>query len=165
MCSEKPNVNLPPLGEAGFTLIETLVAAMIMIILCVGVFTVVDQAIKLNTGNNIRSQAQTVLQKEAEFYRALKYVPVGQDPLLNAHEAELTSDSPVASADGTLFDVFVTIDNDPYADLIQTDIPPEDQCQFKEITIEAKLTNPPPQGGWLSNLRTKVVFQRVRLIN
>ena len=149
--------------DAGFTLVETMIAAMVMIILCVGVFTVIDQAIKLNTGNNMRSQAATVLQKEAELYRAYKYVPVDPDPELNGHEL-LLLDDPVLSADGTPFDVYVTIDNDPYTAGVQTiDDIPEDGCQFKEITIEAKLSN--PQTGWLSDLKTKLVFQRVRLIN
>ena len=163
MHSRKPNVNLRPGGKAGFTLVETLVAGMVMVILCIGVFTVIDQAIKLNTGNDIRSQAQTILQKEAEFYRALKYVPVAPDPLLDGNDITRTK-SNVPSADGTLFDIWVTIDNEPDTEGIQTSADvPEDGCQFKEITIEARLSN--AQTGWLANLRTTLTFQRVRLIN
>src|SRR5215204_7391276 len=58
----------------GFTLIEVLIAASIMIILCVGTLSVFSYAVKVNAGNNMRSQALTVLQSEVEYYRSLKFV-------------------------------------------------------------------------------------------
>lgn len=147
----------------GFTIVETIVAGMIMIILCVGVLTAYEHAIMLNRGNSIRLQALTVLQKEVEYYRALKFVPVGPDPALNG-QVETLVRTGVVSRDGTLFDVYVQIDNNPFAPGVQTSAEvPESSCQFKEITIRTVMTN--PETGWLSNLRTEVSFQRVRLIN
>jgi prepilin-type N-terminal cleavage/methylation domain-containing protein len=120
--------------ERGFTLIEVLVAASLLIILCVGTIMVFSQAIKLNRGNDIRMQALTVLQKQVENYRALKYQPVNPDPLLAGH---------------TLTTVATAV--------------PEADCKFKEITIEATPHN--PQSGWLADLKTRVSFRRVRLID
>jgi type II secretory pathway pseudopilin PulG len=149
--------------EGGFTIPEIIVAGTILIILSVGVLTVFLQSIKLNRGNDIRMQALTVMQKQVEFYRALKYQPVAPDPLLNGHVEQLTATG-VPSANGTLFDVRVTIDNDPYTAGIQTSANvPEAGCKFKEITI--RVTPHDPQEGWLQNLSTTVTFRRVRLIN
>lgn len=149
-------------GQSGFTLVEAIVACLVMIILCVGMFTVFGHVIRLNRGNDIRSQALTVLQKEVEFYRALKYVPVDSDPLLDGH-TQTTTKTNVPSASGMLFDIDVTIDNDPKTEFVQTGN--EDTCRFKEITIEAKPSMAQPVGSWLANLKTKIAFQRVRLIN
>lgn len=150
---------------AGFTLVEVIVAAGIMIVLCVGVLTVFAHVTKLNRGNNIRSQALTVLQKEVEHYRALKFVPVNPDAALNGHLRTVTKTN-IPSADGTRFDIAVTIDNDPYNVGVQTSTDvAEVNCKFKEITIEATLTNFANEPEWVRNLRTNVTFQRVRLIN
>jgi hypothetical protein len=93
----------------------------------------------------------------------LRYEPVSPDPLLAGH-LQQTTDTGIASADGTLFDITVTIDNAPYTAGIQTSADvPEVNCRFKEITIEATPHN--TQAGWITALKTKVVFQRVRLIN
>jgi len=152
--------------QSGFTIPEVIVAGTILIILSVGVLTVFLQSIKLNRGNDIRMQALTVMQKQVEFYRALKYQPVAPDPLLNGRTRTVTATS-VPSANGTLFDVAVTIDNDPYAPNIQTATSSpavaEADCKFKEITIEVSPHG--AQEGWLQNLRTIVAFRRVRLIN
>jgi type II secretory pathway pseudopilin PulG len=152
-------------SASGFTLVEVIVAAGIMIVLCVGVLTVFAHVTKLNRGNNIRSQALTVLQKEVEHYRALKFVPVNPDPALNGHGPTVTKTN-IPSADGTRFDIEVTIDNDPYTAGVQTSADvAEVNCKFKEITIKATLTNFANEPEWVRNLRTAVTFQRVRLIN
>src|SRR3954469_2813345 len=71
--------------NCGFTLVEVLMAAVLMIILCVGILTLARTAGKLNQGNNLRIQAQTALRAEAEYYRRLKFVPVGSDTAMNAN--------------------------------------------------------------------------------
>jgi len=153
-------------SDSGFTLVEVIIAGMILVILCVGVLTVFEQVIKLNRGNSIRTQALSVLQKKVELYRAMKFEPVAPDPLLAGHD-KVTTDTGVASADGTLFDVAVTIDNDPYTNGVQTATSApavqESACQFKEITVEATPHN--AQAAWITAVKTKVTFQRVRLVN
>ncbi len=143
-------------ASAGFTLIEVLLAGGIMVILCVGTLAVFSHATKINTGNNLRAQAQSVLQKEIERYRSLKFVPVGSDPLLNGTNE--TNIGTRTSADNQVFVVYVTIDNDPATAGVQTT--GNDTTTFKEITIRA--VPQVAQSGWLANLKTDVVIQRVR---
>lgn len=132
-------------------------AGMIMIILCVGILTAYSHVINLNRGNNIRSQALTVLQREVEEFRSFRFVPGTTDPRLNAGNYP-TYKTAVTSADGIPFNISVTVNNDPNN---QFDPDPTDaNCRFKQITIEAVMTN--PQAGWLSDLRTRVTIQRVR---
>ncbi|MBA3352180.1 MAG: type II secretion system protein, partial [Blastocatellia bacterium] len=61
-----------PGRAGGFTLIEVILAGGIMIILCVGTLTVFSHAVRINSGNNLRAQAQSVLQEEVEYYRSLR---------------------------------------------------------------------------------------------
>src|SRR6188768_339013 len=75
---QKQRSESPHGRECGFTLVEVIIAAGIMIILCIGTLSVFTHAVKVNTGNNLRSQAQSVLQQEVEYYRSLKFVPGAQ---------------------------------------------------------------------------------------
>jgi type II secretory pathway pseudopilin PulG len=146
-------------GAGGFTLVEVILAGAIMIILCVGTLTVFTHAIKINSGNNLRAQALSVLQLEIEYYRSLKYVPVGSNSALNG--GIYNNVRTRTSADGQTFSISVTIDNDPFTAGIQTSTTvPEANCKFKEITINAVPTV--AQTGWLANLKTNVTIQRVR---
>ncbi|HEY8558831.1 MAG TPA: prepilin-type N-terminal cleavage/methylation domain-containing protein [Pyrinomonadaceae bacterium] len=143
-------------SKKGFTLIEVLIAASIMIILCVGTLSVFSYAVKINTGNNMRSQALTVLQAEVEYYRSLKFVrdPASSDTQLYAN----TYTRPQRlSADNIPFNTTVIITNKGYSDPAN---PIEANCTLKEIKITTVMAN--PQSGWLSNLQTDLTIYRVR---
>jgi len=148
--------------ECGFTIVEVIVAAGIMIILCVGTLTVFSHAVKINSGNNLRAQAQSVLQQEVEYYRSLKFVPGAQTPadLVNHRSTDLyagnISRGTRTSSDGTVFNLTVTVSN-LYFSPGGTD---EAHCTYKEIFISA--TPAITRTGWLANLRTNVTVQRVR---
>jgi type II secretory pathway pseudopilin PulG len=137
----------------GFTLVEVLIAASIMIILCVGTLSVFSYVVKINTGNNFRSQALTVLQAEAEYYRSLKFVPGAgvSDVRLNAGAYDRPQRN---SADGTPFNIRVTITNELPAGSTDANV------TLKKIRIETTMANPQP--GWLANLRTDLTILRVR---
>jgi type II secretory pathway pseudopilin PulG len=155
--------NQPPSNKIrridGFTIIEVLIAATIMIILCVGVLSVFSYVTKINRGENLRAQALSVLQQEVERYRSLKFVPIGSSSELNGGDYPNIRTRP--SADGRVFNISVTIDNAPYTAGIQTSSNvPEATCKFKEITITA--VPKVAETGWLANLRTNVTIQRVR---
>ena len=139
---------------SGFTLVEVLIAASIMIILCVGTLSVFSYAVKINAGNNLRSQSLTVLQAETEYYRSLKFVrnTSSSNPLLNAGTYTRPQRT---SADGTVFNITVTITNESPAGSADAD------CTLKRITVDSVMANPQP--GWLANLRTKLTILRVRL--
>lgn len=143
----------------GFTLVEVVVAASIMIILSVGLLSVFSYVTKINRGENLRMQALSVLQKEIEFYRSKKFKPAGTDAALNG--GTYPNLRTAESEDGRIFNISVTIDNDPYTAGIQTSANvAEANCKFKEIQITA--TPQIAETGWLANLRTNVTIQRVR---
>jgi type II secretory pathway pseudopilin PulG len=140
--------------RAGFTLIEVMVAGMLMIILAVGLLTVTSHAVKLNRGNNIRIQAQSALQAEAEYYRSLKFVPVGSDTAMNANT--YTRPNRV-TADNSNFAISVVIIN---KNLVNGSASNDSTATLKEITITAAPAV--AQTGWLANLNTNLTIQRVR---
>jgi len=140
--------------RAGFTLIEVMVAGMLMIILAVGLLTVTSHAVMLNRGNNIRIQAQSALQAEAEYYRSLRFVPVGSDTALNANT--YTRPNRV-TADNSSFALSVQIIN---KNLVNGSASNDSTATLKEITITA--TPAIAQTGWLANLNTNLTVQRVR---
>lgn len=146
----------------GFTLPEVLVAASIMIIIAVGTLSVFSYVVRINRGENLRSQALSVMQKEIEHYRSLKYVPVSSgltSTELNARaRSQVTTNAPYVSADGREFNIFVTITN---INANGTTGGSDTGTNFKEITIEAVPTVS-EQDPWLQNLRTSVTMQRVR---
>lgn len=144
-------------NEIGFTVVEVIMAASIMTILCVGTLSVYSYVIKINMGNNMRSQALSVLQEEAEFYRAQKFV-VDCNVTSNALKAGTYSRGPKPSKDNTIFNVSVTINNDVVNHTFDT--PKECTTTMKEIIINATMANPQP--GWLANLRTDLTILRVR---
>ena len=151
-------------NSEGFTLIEVLVASSLMVILAVGVLSVFSYAVKLNSGNNLRGQALTVLQKEIERYRAMKFVPSSppRDPMLNATGASpppfvCDGSARCTSQDGTQFNLTVTITNLPDTTGAATT---DNTATMKEIVIEA--VPKVPRQGWLANLRTSVTLLRVR---
>jgi type II secretory pathway pseudopilin PulG len=143
-------------GRAGFTLIEVLVGGAIMIILCVGILTVFSYVVKINRGENLRMQALSVLQRKVEYYRSLKFVPVNSSAELNGRTE--TNVGTMTSEDGRVFNILVTIDNDPATAGVQ--VGNDGTTKFKEITITAVPAT--AETGWLANLRTNVTIQRVR---
>jgi type II secretory pathway pseudopilin PulG len=136
----------------GFTIPEVIVAGTIMIILCVGTLTTFSYAVKLNRGNNLRMQALSVLQLEVEYYRSIKFVPVGSDPALN--EGTYTNVRQRTSADGRVFNITAVVANLPTGTA-------DSDAKFKQITISATPVVVETE-GWLQNLNTTVALQRVR---
>ncbi|HUF04016.1 MAG TPA: prepilin-type N-terminal cleavage/methylation domain-containing protein [Aridibacter sp.] len=137
--------------ESGFTLVEVVVASVILSIVVVGTFAVYTHAVKVNRGNNLRAQALTVLQAEVEYYRGLRFVPVGSSTELNAGSYPAVRKR--QSADGRQFVINVQIVNVPAGTS-------DDDCKFKEITVEA--VPEIAETGWLANLGTSLTVQRVR---
>ena len=138
----------------GFTIPEVIIAGTILIIICVGTLTVFTTAVNYNRGNNLRMQALSILQLEVEYYRSLKWTPSVTAGDLGGKARQ--SMGTRTSSDGQQFTIYVTIDDNPAAAGRQTDA----TTKYKEIKIEAvPVIN---QTGWLANLKTDVVIQRVR---
>lgn len=145
--------------QTGFTIVEVIVAASIMIVLCVGILSVFSYVVKINRGENLRAQALSVLQAEVEYYRSLKFVPGAETAadLNNHRNPELRAGThirpPRTSADGRVFNITVTVVNVSPSTV-------EELCRYKEIRIVA--VPQVAENGWLANLRTDVTIQRVR---
>jgi prepilin-type N-terminal cleavage/methylation domain-containing protein len=145
--------------EDGFSLIEMIFAIMIMTVMMLGTLSVFTYAVHYNRGNNLRSQALTVLQQEAEIYRSTKFTPAVTDSaLLGGAKSAKTA----TSADGTVFMVNITVDNDPSTAGIQTSetLSSGKPCTLKEIKITVSPRN--TEAAWMTAIVTDVTIQRVR---
>lgn len=147
--------------QNGFTIPEVIIAAVILIIICVGTAQTFIFATRINRGNNLRMQALSVLQREVEQFRSFKFVPIGTDARLfgGDYPNYKTGGSAPVSADGRAFNISVTIDNAPFGDgFLSND---EGVTTFKQITIRA-IPQVAENEVWLQNLGTEVTIQRVR---
>lgn len=153
------NRNSGQMNNKGFTIPEVIVAGSIMIILCVGTLSVFSYAVKINRGNKLRMQALAVLQLKVEYYRSLRFVPIYANTSPDLDARTKSNVGTLTSADGRVFDIFVTIDNDPNTAGVQTT--GNDTTTLKEIKIEA-IPNVAENEGWLQTLHTDVTIQRVR---
>ena len=146
IASEKSNAG-------GFSLIEVIIAMVILMIVLLGVFVTFTYAVNYNAGNNSRSQALAVLQQEIELLRSAKFTPEITDAnLLGGAQATRT----VSSADGNRFRVQITVDDDPFTAGVQTDT----NKTLKEVTLTITLENPTP--GWQTAVPATVILRRVR---
>lgn len=139
--------------QKGFSLMEAVMAVVILLITLLGVFSVFTYAVIYNTGNNIRSQALSVLQREIELLRSAKFTPALTDSTITGGVKAAKN---VTSADGTSYKVEVTVDDDPNTAGIQTDL----TKTIKEITLTVTPTN--KVSGWQTAVATTVTLRRVR---
>jgi len=153
--------------EGGFTLIEAVIALVILMVVVAGVFGAFTYAATLNTGNSRRSQALSVMQKEVELLRSAKFVvgsadsytPVDcTDPRRNltgtADGTPRTLSCP--AIDGMTYLIETEIDDDPFTDGQQIDA----TKHLKEIRVT--VTQPARPGSWETAYVTRAIFRRVR---
>lgn len=140
-------------GEEGFSLVEVIVAMIVLMIALLGVFAVFTFSINYNAGNNARAQALTVLQQEAELLRSAKFTLYATDGILSGG---VKSPKTVVSGDRSRFSVETTIDDDPFTAGVQTDI----TKTLKEISITVRLES--PTAGWQTAVPANTVLRRVR---
>lgn len=154
----RPIIRLPngasPRREAGFTLIEVVIASSIMLVLVVGVLSVFSYATNINRANNIRSQALTILQNQAEYYRSLNFKRGSVSTVLNAGTYTVGER---VSADGTRFTVTAVIENLPNTS--GGAAPADAAVTLKRITIEAQPVA--DKGTWFGG-KTNLVILRVK---
>ena len=147
-------------NDRGFTLVEVIVAGGVMIVLCVGILSVFSYVVKMNRDENFRMQSLSVMQQEVEYYRSLKFVPNNSPNELNG--GTYSNVRTRTSANGRVFNISVTIDNDPYTVGLQTNAQVADAtCTFKEITITAAPQIAELAGSWNATPQT-ISIQRVR---
>jgi len=143
-------------NESGFSLIEVIIALLILLVSVFGIFSTLTFATVYNRGNSQRSQALSVLQQEVELLRSKKFTPTILDPELSGG---IKTARTVTSADGFKYTVEVAVDDDPFT--ANTPNPQINTAKtLKEITI--KVTPQSVTGGWVTAVPTSVVFRRVR---
>jgi Tfp pilus assembly protein PilV len=151
-------------GNSGFSLIEVVIALLIMMVVLLGVFAVINYSITYNAANKSRSQALAVLQQEVEAIRSAKFNANNVDAVLTGGvKAEKT----VVAQDGLTFLVNTRVDNDPGTTGLQDEthqcLTPQGDpvdCALKEIEIVVTLAAPSP--GWQAAVPSRVVMRRVR---
>ena len=167
-------------SQRGFTLIEMLIALLILLVAVMGVFAAITYATKYNRGNSQRSQALAVMQREVELLRSAKFTPTVVNNVTTPTPTCATADNGSrditggvkavqlrCGIDGTMYLVETTIDDDPALDLIQTYPGPTPAAVMKEITIGVTPVSPEGQTAagqetWVTGNPVFIVFRRVR---
>lgn len=140
-------------SQSGFSLIETTIA---MVIILVGMLAVAEAftfSIVYNAGNATRTQGLAILQQETELLRSKKFSPVAVDTELTGG---VKADKIVTAPNGGNFSIAEVIDDDPFTDGVQIDA----TSTIKEITVTVRLASPSP--GWQTAVPTMVVLRRAR---
>src|SRR4051794_36803402 len=66
-------------SSAGFSLVETIVAMVVIMISMLGALQAINYSIIYNAGNATRAQNLAILQQEVERMRSAKFTPTGVD--------------------------------------------------------------------------------------
>jgi prepilin-type N-terminal cleavage/methylation domain-containing protein len=165
-CGREPAHDPVPisLSAKGFSLIEVMIALVVVMIAMLGIFTVFTYAIMYNAGNKSRSGAIAVLQQEVERIRAAKFNTTTTDPVLQGGtQAQRT----VTGSAGSMYTVDVSVDNAPDVGGIQPEtyqcLTPQNTnvpCTLKEVVVTVRLAAPSP--GWQTAVPATVTMRRVR---
>ena len=139
--------------QTGFSLIEVVLALVILLVALLGVFLAFTYAISYNAGNNSRSQALAILQQQVEKLRSAKFTPTVMDATLSGG---VQPDKIVILPNNNRFRVNISVDDDPATAGIQVD----NSTTTKEVVVAVALDRPTP--GWQSSVPAIVVLQRVR---
>jgi prepilin-type N-terminal cleavage/methylation domain-containing protein len=153
--------------QSGFTLVETMVALVIVLVALLGVFYSFTYAILYNAGNATRTQCLATMQQEVEQIRAAKFTPTQTDSYAPSGAncrtdglRDLTGGVKTAcriqAPNGGDFRVETTVDDDPFTTGVQVDA----TSTMKEITITVRLDSPSP--GWQTAVPATVILRRTR---
>lgn len=141
--------------EAGFSLVEVIIALVILLIALLGVFVSFTYSVSYNAGNSSRAQALAVLQQEVENLRSAKFTPDFTDPSLEGGEKAARV---VTLLNGNKFRIKNIVDNDPSTPTV---IDGESvKTSIKQISVTVTLDTPTP--GWQTSVPATVILQRVR---
>lgn len=154
-CPAQASVN----AESGFTLIEVIIAMIILLVALLGVFMTISYAINYNSGNSTRTKTLAVLQQEVERLRSAKFTPTFTDNLLLGTAAAGVSRT--VTVDNMIFNITTIVDNDPSTNGVQDEAArPSADTSFKELTVTARLASPSP--GWQTAIPSTVILRRVK---
>jgi type II secretory pathway pseudopilin PulG len=138
-------------GEAGFTLVEAVIATFIMTIITLAVAAAFAQSVRMNSGNSVRTQALAIANTQMEEMRNARFTSAITDTLLQGG----VRTPETVTAEGRFFRLAVEVDDDPFTAGVQIN----SAKTLKEITI--KVTPLSTTGAWQSG-EIRVVARRVR---
>ena len=141
-------------GEAGFTLLETMIALVLMMIAALGAASVFSYSINYNSGGSDRLVALAIAQEQLERIRSGQFNSTTTDSILNG--GTLVQGGLVRN--GKRYVLTTTIDDDPTTpdpDIIAT-------TSLKRITVAVAPEN--VSQGWSLNAgaRITLITQRAR---
>ncbi|HLM01982.1 MAG TPA: prepilin-type N-terminal cleavage/methylation domain-containing protein [Pyrinomonadaceae bacterium] len=140
--------------EGGFSLVEVIIAMIILLVALLGVFLTFTYAVNYNAGNNSRAQALSILQQEVELLRSAKFTPGVTDEVL---KGGTKTPKIITSADNSRFRVQIVVDDDPST---PNDVDVDTTKTLKEITVTVTSESPTP--GWQTAVPATVFLRRVR---
>ncbi|MBX7171307.1 MAG: prepilin-type N-terminal cleavage/methylation domain-containing protein [Pyrinomonadaceae bacterium] len=140
-------------GQVGFSLVEVLIALVILLVALLGVFYTFTFSIGYNFGNTQRVESVAIIQRELEAFQCAKFSPQVIDETLIGG---IKTPKIVTTMNGNAFLVETVIDDDPFSEGIQTD----NSKTIKEITVTVRSEN--PGSKWQTGVLAKTVFRRVR---
>jgi type II secretory pathway pseudopilin PulG len=160
----------------GFTLIETVIALVVIMIAMLGALQAINYSILYNAGNSTRAVKLAILQQEVERLRAAKFTPTGVDaaPLPSGGTCRTDDQRDISAgakaactvtvSDGRNFRIRTWVDNNPFNgagspnDANPPEPPAANHARIKEITVEVELASPSP--GWQTAIPARVVLRR-----
>lgn len=98
-------------GEHGFTLIETTIGLVIMMVVTLGSATLFAYAVRNNSGGNDRAQSLAIAQQALETLRNARYTVTVMDPILQQTTA--TPPQLTVTREGRPYTVTARIDDMP----------------------------------------------------
>lgn len=136
--SGRPVANEKLADQSGFTLLEAVIALVLMLIVALGSASLFSYSVYNNSGGSDRATSLAIAQQSIERLRSAQFNSVATDPSLNAG-------APVVSTivrDGRQFSLTIAIDDNPATQAIDVNA----ATNLKGITVTVV-----PQsigGGW-----------------
>jgi Tfp pilus assembly protein PilV len=154
ICNSQSAVRQKRRGEAGFTLFETTIAMVVMMIAALGAASVFSYAVNYNSGGSDRLVALALAQEQLERIRSGQFNSTTTDTILNGG----TSVQSGLIRNGKRYVLTTTIDDNPLT--AATDVVPT--TSLKRITVAVAPEN--VSQGWSLNAgaRITLITQRAR---
>jgi Tfp pilus assembly protein PilV len=99
-------------GEGGFTILETVIALFVMLIVGLGAVSFFLYSTNFNAGASDRARALAVAQQKMEALRAVDYTTLATTAAGSTYNGTVTSGS-TSAADPRSFSVVTTVADDP----------------------------------------------------
>ncbi len=168
-------------SESGFSLVESIVAMLIITIALLGALQAINYSVLYNYGNATRAQNLALLQQEVERLRAAKFTPAGTDNAPLPGDGSCRPDAQrditggkkictISAPNGGEFRVTTCVDDNPFGgqpceirydadgNEVGADGDIDVATRVKEIAVEVKLAAPSP--GWQTAIPARVVLRR-----